>query len=93
MPSNNYRVVVTFTTGTPIAGSHATSEEIIDGCVFIQVRNKNFASFTISLRSPETGVSPVPVFSGNVCHPRLGCDSDLGQTGQQDEPEPPPGTK
>ena len=40
MPSGDYRVAVTITSIGPIAGPSGTCEELIDGCVNIQVSGK-----------------------------------------------------
>ena len=83
MPTNNYRVSVTFTSPQAIAGSTATCEDLIDGCVFVQVSQKTFTSFMITLRSPETGaISPTP-FNATLDWIAI---QDQGQTGQQDVP-------
>ena len=82
LPTLNYRVAVTITSIGPIAGPSGTCEDLIDGCVNIQVSSKTLTSFLITMRSTETGAlsfAPRDIDFDWIAIP------EQGQTGQQDE--------
>ena len=82
MSTFTYRVAVTITSIGPIAGPSGTCEDLIDGCVNIQVSSKGFTSFLITMRSTETGAlsfAPRDISFDWIAIP------EQGQTGQQDE--------